>query len=78
MTSTISKKLVGITPVSYTYHNPDVGLQDDSVLSYLVWDDGSYICTEFLRSKDYPLPPALVSASQTLRLRALEALSVGR
>jgi hypothetical protein len=32
---------VGITPVSYTYHNLNVGLQDDSILSYLVWDDGS-------------------------------------
>jgi hypothetical protein len=29
--------------VSYTYHNPDVGLQDDSIYSYLVWDDGSYV-----------------------------------
>jgi hypothetical protein len=32
---------VGITPVSDTYHNPDVGLQDDSIPMYLVWDDGS-------------------------------------
>jgi hypothetical protein len=32
---------VGITPASYTDHNPDVGLQDDSIPMYLVWDDGS-------------------------------------
>src|SRR4029077_16402500 len=26
---------VGITPVSYTYHNPNVGLQDDSIYPIL-------------------------------------------